>query len=284
MAENNDEDTIAGLLQRYQNSALKRLESTGSVETNCGSLDVRDESISFASDPGCETFNDDFIAVWRPNESGSVRWAAAVADGVTGSLLAQDAAELACYAGLAAIAKANDGHSAASGNPMAFVTRIFHQIGRRILAAPDQFVPPDCPKSVWKVAAREGKFLQTTLNLIWSTEDGLRVMAIGDGGLLYSLVDTPTQFATHTFGAGKLQCIGPRSATVEPEAYLLPNWSRFACYTDGLAEAVAIMSELPTMMFDPTRNVGSVIERLNIERPGLINDNLSAFCVARVDE
>ena len=248
-----------------------------------GDLRIADDSISFAADPGCETFNDDFIAVWRPKDSSPIRWAAAIADGVTGSLLAQEAAELVCYFGLSAIARSS-GQSVVSQNPIAFAARVFHQIGRQIVAHPENYVPASCPGSVWRVSVREGKFLQATLNLVWATDEGLRVMAVGDGGLLYSYAATPTQFNSHTFGSGKLQCLGPRSSLVQPEAYLLEDWHKLACFTDGLAEAVEELAELPSMLFERSRNVASVIEHLNTDEPELVNDNLSAFCVARSGE
>lgn len=274
---------IEGLLDHYRTAALKRIERCGSVVFGMGDLDIGADAVSFAADSGCETFNDDFVAVWLPSESDPIHWAAAIADGVTGSLLAQEAAELACYFGLSAIASSGRA-SAISQNPIGFATRLFHQLGRQVIAAPDEFTPAGCPKSVWRVSAREGKFLQTTLNLVWSTDDGIRVMAVGDGGLLCSYIIAPDEFTTHTFGTGKLQCLGPRSASVQPEAYLLEDWSGIACFTDGLAEAVEQLSELPSMLFDRARNATSVIEFLNVKHPELVNDNLSAFRARRLNE
>lgn len=276
----NNADTN-GSLRQYSRAAASRLESSGEIEIGCGSFDIGCHSISFAADAGCETFNDDFIAVWRPEQAGSVKWAAAVADGVTGSLMAQEAAELACYAGLASIAKSHANRVSSTSNPVWFATRIFHRLGRQVQSHPDTFRPNDCPESVWRIAIREGKFLQTTLTLIWSTVEGLRVMAVGDGGILYSYLETPTQFTTHTFGTGKLQCLGPRSA-VQPEAYLLKDWSSVVCFTDGFAESVEHQRQVPAMLQERDRSVASTIEYLNADCPELVNDNLSAFRVAKV--
>ena len=102
------------LLERYRRAALKRLDATGSIETGCGSFDTDGQAISFATDQGCETFNDDFIAFWKPKSAGELSWVAAVADGVTGSLLAREAAELACYLGLVAVGKSDLSPSAIS--------------------------------------------------------------------------------------------------------------------------------------------------------------------------
>jgi hypothetical protein len=269
------------LLERYRRAALKRLDATGSIETGCGSFDTDGQAISFATDPGYETFNDDFIAFWKPKSAGELSWVAAVADGVTGSLLAREAAELASYFGLVAVGKSDLNPSAISKNPIAYVTRVFHQIGRQVQAESDGLRPDDCPNAIWKVAVREGKFLQTTLTLIWSTSEGLRVMAVGDGGILYSYLNTPTELTPHTFGTGKLQCLGPFSAPVQPEAYLLENWNSVTCYTDGLAESVEQVAELPAMVSDGKQSIASVIEYLNGDHPELVDDNLSAFRCAR---
>lgn len=280
MSSSNIDSSIEALVDRYRRAALERLEKSGKIQTRAGSLDIGDCSISFASDCGCETFNDDFVAIWKPARASEINWAAAIADGVTGSLLASEAAELACFFGLGAVAKANSDQSANARNPIAFVTRLFHQLGRLIQLQPEVFRPMNCPESIWRIAIREGKFLQTTLTLIWSTAEGLRVMAVGDGGLLYSHVDAPIQFTIHTFGTGKLQCIGPRSTPNHTEAYLLEDWSFVAGYTDGLAESVEHQAELPAMLCD--RDVASVIGFLNDDCPELVNDNLSAFRAVKV--
>lgn len=282
MADSTDGEAAVDLLRQYQQAALGRINANGRLHIGSGTFNVDDHAISFAIDPGCETFNDDFVAVWQPAYAGDVFWAAAIADGVTGSLLAQEAAELACYFGLSAIAKANPDRSAIAKNPIAFVTRLFHLMGRRVQSAPDDFRPPNCPSSIWKLAIREGKYLQTTLTLVWSTADGLCIMAIGDGGILYSYESDPKRFTSHTFGSGKLQCLGPRSAPVQPEAYLLENWSGIACFTDGLAEAIEGRSDFPTMMFDRQENIASAIDFLNRDCPELVNDNLSAFRAMKV--
>lgn len=271
------------MVERYRQAALERLENCGRVQTSSGTFCIGDCSVSFASDCGCETFNDDFVAVWKPARASRIQWAAAIADGVTGSLLAREAAELACYSGLASVAKANTGQqrqSADGQNPIAFVNRLFHRVGRTVQLQQEIFRPQDCPESIWRIAFREGKYLQTTLTLIWSTAEGLRVLAVGDGGLLYSQSDDPTQFAMHTFGNGKLQCLGPRSAPAQTEAYLLEDWSCVVAYTDGLAESVEQQAGLPAMLHD--REVASVIEFLNDDCPELVDDNLSAFRAAKV--
>lgn len=282
MTQQTGASSLKQMLKRYQQAAIGRLQTTGKLIVESGSLELSDESISFATDPGCETFNDDFVALWRPKDAGDVQWAAAIADGVTGSLLAQEAAELACHLGLAAICKASSNRSNETGNPIAFVTKVFHRIGDQIKLKPEEFRPSDCPNSIWKIAVREGKFFQTTLTLLWGTPAGLRVMAVGDGGILYSYADTPSQITTHTFGSGKLQCLGPRSGPVQPEAYLLENWHGVACYTDGFAESVAQKAGLPATMLDQQRTIASVIEDLNDDFPELVNDNLSAFRVVKV--
>ena len=269
------------LLERYRLAALKRLDATGGIKTGCGAFELDGQAISFATDPGCETFNDDFITFWKPNLAGELNWVAAVADGVTGSLLASEAAELACYLGLVAVGKSNLNPSAMSKNPIAYVTRVFHQIGRCLQAGQDELRPANCPNAIWKVAVREGKFLQTTLTLVWSTSEGLRVMAVGDGGILYSYLNTPTVVTPHTLGAGKLQCLGPLSAPVQPEAYLLKDWKCVACYTDGIGELVEQVSDLSAKVSDGKQSIASVIEYLNVDHPELVDDNLSAFRVVR---
>ena len=279
--EINDDKCSLGYLERYRRAAVIRLEASGVLATGESSLEIDGQSISFATDPGPETFNDDFVALWKPAKSESIKWAAAIADGVTGCLLAQDAAELACYAGLAAISKAAGGCSVNARNPFRLVNRLFHRLGKLAVSDAEAFRPADCPQSIWRIAAREGKFLQTTLTLVWSTTEGLSVVAVGDGGILYSYADAPAEISGHTFGTGKLECLGPRSF-VQPEAYLLEHWSRFACYTDGLAEAIGQDPQMSKTLIDNSQSVASVISSLNAECPELVNDNISAIRVVKV--
>ena len=270
-----------GYLDRYRRAAVSRLEASGVLATGESSLEIDGQAVSFATDPGPETFNDDFVALWEPAKSDSIKWAAAIADGVTGCLLAQEAAELACYAGLAAIAKAADGCAASASNPFRLANRLFHRLGKLAISDVESFRPADCPQSIWRIAAREGKFLQTTLTLVWSTTEGLRVVAVGDGGILYSYADAPTEITGHTFGTGKLECLGPRSF-VQPEAYLLENWSRFVCYTDGLAEVIQQDRKMSKTLTDSSRSVASFISSLNADCPELVNDNISAIRAVKV--
>lgn len=281
MPQQTDASLLKQMLQRYQQAAIRRLQTTGKLIVESGSLELNDESISFATDPGCETFNDDFVALWQSMNDGDVQWALAIADGVTGSLLAQEAAELACHLGLAAICKTSSNCSYETGNPFGFVTNVFHRIGDQIKSKSHLYRPSDCPNAIWKVAVGGGKFLQTTLTLLWATSAGLRVMAVGDGGILYSYTDNPSQITNHTFGSGKLQCLGPRSAPIQPEAYSLENWRGVACYTDGFAESVAQKIGLPSTMLDRQQTIASVIDHLNDDFPEWVNDNLSAFRVLK---
>ena len=281
MTKDNDAGALNQTLQQYQQVAVDQLRTSGRLVIESSCFVSGDESISLATNPGCETFNDDFVALWQPTNTGNVQWAAAIADGVTGSLLAQEASTLACYLGLASICTAGSADSQAAQNPAASVTKVFHRIGDQIESKLEQYQPSDCPSSIWKIAVREGKFLQTTLTMLWATSAGLRVMAVGDGGILYSYTGTASQITTHTFGSGKLQCLGPRSAPVQPEAYLLENWHGVACYTDGFAESVAQRTGLPSMMLDRQQTIASVIKHLNDDFPELVNDNLSAFRVVK---
>ena len=264
---------IGRWIGQYKTSALKRLELLGEVQTQLGSFTLGETTVTFASDAGCKSFNNDFVAVWTPSDAKDVLWAAAIADGVTGCLLASEASELAALCGLAAVASGSVAHR----NPLAFVARVFRKIGKQVAANQEAFCPPGHSKVSWEFATRKGKFLQTTLNLVWATTDGLQIVAVGDGGIVYSTAENLTLLAIHQFGNGKLRCLGPMVASLEQEAYRIPRGGHLACFTDGLADAVDNLSGFSDLLFDSEHSSESILQGLNGNHPEFVDDNISVL-------
>jgi len=119
--------------------------------------------------------------------------------------------------------------------------------------------------------------MQTTLNLVWATTDGLQIVAVGDGGIVYSTAENLTLLAIHQFGNGKLRCLGPMVASLEQEAYRMPRGGHLACFTDGLADAVDNLSGFSDLLFDSEHSSDSILQGLNGNHPEFVDDNISVL-------
>lgn len=280
----NENLNVARLISGYEDSVRSRLEAQGVLQTGCGDTQIALDAISFSSAVGGKTENDDYIAFWQPHKSVGLHWAVAIADGVTGCILPSEAARLACLLGLSTIERSFRRNAAGPDNPFALVLRVFRQLGRRIQSAPEKFVPSTCQASTWKVAVRRGKFLQTTLNLIWADDAGLRIMAIGDGGILYSYSTSPNQVSTQSFGSGKLSAIGPVGGLPAVESYLLEDWATLICHTDGVSDLLDFEPESAPALCNARKTVEAIIDEFCKEHSDLIEDNLSTFRSVKVTQ
>ena len=261
--------------------AIDQLKANGNLTTGVGSYSNAIAQMSFASSIGGKNANDDFIAFFNPTDDTAFDWAAAIADGVSGSLLGDVASELACITALSSLAK-NPEQIINAAHPVSEANRALRQIGSTFENDPERYCPSGIPASIWKRALQAGKVLQTTLILIWSVENQIQIVAVGDGGLLYSVRSNENAFAVHEFGSGKLSCIGPKNVPHDVEAYQIDDWSCLACFTDGLTEVAKKVEAFSTTLFDGSSNSAhEALEFVNGQHPELAEDNLTVFRLIR---
>lgn len=268
---------LENLIERIRAVATERLNAAGELKTETGSCRIDSSQVSFASITGGKVGNEDYVAFLKPASEGSIQWAASIADGVSGSVLGGVAAEIACKVALSALVAVHGGNTKRNGAlPILLANRVLRRIGREIETCPDQFCPIGVPVSIWNRAVTSGKFLQTTLTVLWETEDQIQIVSVGDGGIVYSQNSSPKELAFHKFGEGALDCIGPKSAPRNIEAYRMDDLACFACFTDGLHEAVDEVEEFPASLFRQTQSAAiDALEFIDHQHPEMAEDNLS---------
>ncbi len=115
--------------------------------------------------------NEDFAVAWQPQEldaAGGIEWAVAMADGVSSSYFAREAAELACWIALQRLVTCDgtvslkDGKKAVSESAVAIA-----QIAGTLHEDQERSCPPDEYAATWSYVLRRGRLLQTTLTLGW---------------------------------------------------------------------------------------------------------------------
>jgi serine/threonine protein phosphatase PrpC len=268
---------LASLIDRFNAAAMRRLKTVGELKTESGSFVADSTHVSFASAVGGKVSNEDYVASIKPTAGSTIQWAAAIADGVSGSFLGGVAAELACTVALAAVVGDRKGiarkHRAF---PIVLVNRLLQRIGYLVETNPAQFCPKGVPVSIWNRAITIGKFLQTTLTVLWQDECRIQVLTVGDGGILYSQIVAPEVISFHKFGGVKLECIGPKNVPRNVEAYQIDDWNSIACFTDGLNEVAEQVKEFSDLLFRHSDDAAAdAVKHVDQQYAELIEDNVS---------
>ena len=274
---------LEGLVGQFIGCTRQRFSDLGSVSTNAYSCTVGSTKVSIGSHVGGKATNEDYVAYFEPAADGSMRWAAAIADGVSGSVLGGVAAELACKLALSTLARNHVQRSKrGAAYPILFANRVLRRIGFLIAKDPDRFCPHGVPASIWKRAVASGKFLQTTLTLVWEEDQQVQIVNVGDGGIVYSVVSDPNAFAVHSLGEGPLDCIGPQNTPRDIQAYRIENCHGLACYTDGLDDVMEqVEGAAELLLGDGSGTVADVLELIDSRHPEFVEDNLSVIRFVR---
>ncbi|MEM9353654.1 MAG: protein phosphatase 2C domain-containing protein [Planctomycetota bacterium] len=207
------------------------LASCGKVYRETAQLSVAGTRVSFASLAGRKAVNEDAAAVWVAGRPGSIRWAAAVADGVSACLLPELGSSLACLSALAAVA-AHQGE--ASGlRPIAAASEAMQQLAEAVAGRPEAWRPGSVSRSMWKRVLRDGAYFQTTLTVVWEADDGLYVEGLGDGGFSVGVEGGSMGFVPNPSLA--VSCIGPGRSDSALYWHSYARWRDAAVFTDGLS-------------------------------------------------
>ncbi|WP_425395426.1 protein phosphatase 2C domain-containing protein [Aeoliella sp.] len=258
-------------LQRY-------LETVGMVHDPVGKVDVDDISLSIATHEGGKYMNQDAAALLIPKRSSNpIRWAAAIADGVSSSLYSDVASRLACIAALTAFAQLNR-HSLGKCEPIARAQSELLAIGQQLLSEPEKYRPPRMPRCGWQRVLRDGCLLQTTLMVVWQQEHRLHINGVGDGGYLLRF-DANSPPVSHLPGAEKrVICLGPYASLERADFRLdYSTWYTVDVFTDGVTPVSNALSEYT----DRSSSAEAFLTRLDRDYEALINDNLTLFTASK---
>ncbi len=215
--------------RRYIQQATRRCKSRGKLILESGSFSNKRFSVSAATDSGAKTENEDYVALFQ-SDSHPQEIAIAIADGVGSSLLSEVAAKLACVTALGMIATAKRFDDAF---PIQTASRVLRRIGSRIKNASSIRLPDSVCPSMWDAAVEYQKVFQTTLTVIWTDDEQLKILSLADGGILASATDEEVKFMKlneHCIG------IGPFVYNVAPRALLFDELDCLSVFTDGFNE------------------------------------------------
>jgi len=213
--------------QRFIQQATRGCETNGNLILGNGAFSNERFSISAATDSGSKTENEDYIALFQ-SDANPKEIAIAIADGVGGSLLSEVAAKLACVTSLGRLATAKHFDDAL---PIQTASRVLRRIGSKIQSASAIDLPDSVCPSMWETAVACQRVFQTTLTVIWTDKEQLKILSLADGGILASATGEEVEFmklSEHCIG------IGPFVQNVAPRALLFDELDCLSVFTDGL--------------------------------------------------
>ena len=262
----------------------ERLMSSGSLYQQTGLIKSDEVRIAIASLVGGQESNKDSVYCYWPASTSRLRWVVAVADGVSRSFGSKLGSSLACLASIEYLIE--DQISDFPGDPVSPVSILFRDIGERLLKMPDQGRPPDVSKSLWSHCVQEGRLFQTTLMVLWQSDNEIHLCGVGDGGFTvdYDANRMPMVFIPRF--DENVECLGAMTGMTRSQFYhRFTDCDRICLFTDGLSPAILsdYVAALKLWRRIPAR--GDLNEALRVlklsERTGEIDDNISIAMVSR---
>ncbi|MCY2986682.1 MAG: protein phosphatase 2C domain-containing protein [Planctomycetota bacterium] len=215
---------------------------SGAVHTDFGPLDQD------------KTTNQDYALAWWPDDDDCrtrIRWALAMADGLSSSFRSEWASELASWTALRALVELS------ATEPRQTAQQAFDAAGAAIgrladewAADPQGSCPPGQYLATWKYMLRKGSLLQTTLTLAWLDKEYFRVAILGDAGLVWrEYPDLASNqrprdrvIAECDLAEQQVFALGPAERQVSQfdqwEEIRLPERFLAAFYTDGIGRGI----------------------------------------------
>ncbi len=245
--------------------------------------------------------NQDFVLAWRPSQAHGPRalqFVLAIADGVSSSLYAEWASELACWAGVRALVANSEKTGALDLAHTAFNSAggAVGRLADEITANSDVFRPKGEFDSTWGYRLRKGRLVQTTLFLAWIDADGLHAASVGDAGAVCRVMPSGVSragavdqvVARCNLETSLVNAIGPQQRTIRQ----FDSWfetstgtqTLFAAYTDGIArglglEPLVLLDRLEQLREHGSEHPSRCYTRQAMEQhPDEHDDNLS-LCV-----
>jgi len=281
----------------------RQLYEHGEIRVGCGSFDLGFVHGSLYTGFGPRTqdkdTNQDYALAWWPHSDKSgtrVRFALALADGVTDSYRAEWGAALACWAALRDLSQANNSDEATAVGERAFVAagNAIADLANELARDPRASCPEGQFLSTWRYMLLNGRLLETTLSLLWVEDERLCLAIVGDAGALWRVHDSSPSdqgrvLAQCDLATSVVRALGPRCPTVVP----FDCWGEeslsdgFLCtlFTDGIGRSLGtdplmILDDLDKLEAAAVPNQAhSYIEQALADRPEQFDDNVTLAIV-----
>lgn len=272
-------DPLAAWLADEATATFGELERSGALHQGHASVRADGTAVTMASVAGEKDRNEDAVAIWTPPMGSGIRWAAAVADGVSACFHPQLASRLACAAGLADIDQ--NAASPQGAAPAQAAQRCFDRLAELVHDNPDAMRPASSTSSMWKRVVRDSAFAQTTLIVLWQDDTTLHIEGVGDGGLLVDVGGDLFDYLPESNRS--VRCLGPGRSGLQADYRLaFPRWSRVAAFTDGMTPWVRDHIAEVFSRSDPGQRLSSADDLVGrCLRETNVRDNVSLFLAER---
>lgn len=309
-------DRLSELVRGRTQMLARELRRAGGLSSPPAMTVLDDTTVATATSVGAKRVNQDSVLLFTPERSSRLRWAVAVADGVSSSAYSAAASNLACHAALANLKQAYAGAPSKAARwrlrarsrmswcwcrsrnsamrlppgpcPVAHASRVLSDVTDRVERSSEFYRPEQVTKSSWMRTMRDGQFLQTTLMVAWQLDDRLHVQGVGDGG--FTLWSSPAAYPLVYEPRSDIPvyCLGPK----RPPQYGLygmtfESWERFSLFTDGATKALSACPDLVAETLRRDRVAGSknsaslALRWLLRHAAEHIDDNLTLLLVER---
>jgi hypothetical protein len=280
----------------------EQLTELGQLLVGDGRLVDENVTVSIYTDRGPvspdKDKNQDFILGWRPFRASGpreIQLVVAIADGVSSSLYAEWASEVACWTSTRALVANRESMPAVDLARLAFNSAgsAVGCLADEITEDPLVFRPKGEFDATWGYRLRRGRLVQTTLLLVWIDGEGLHMASVGDAGAVYRVTQeaTPQGRPTDQVAAqcnletSLVNAIGPQQRTIrEFDSWFeaaIGTQMLFAAYTDGIgrglgAESLALLDRLEGLLGGGVEHPSQWYTRQMIEKyPDKHDDNLT---------
>lgn len=247
--------------QTQRSQSEQSLAGCGLVCARSGTLTWKNKRIAIHTDFGPpdqdKESNQDFALAWipaEPDNSSSLQWAIALADGVTSSWFSEYAAEIACWTGLSALISKNANPIDRACRAVSSAGDAIGRIGDIIESDSEANRPTGEFESTWRFTLNEGLLLQTTLCLAWKEAQEISLAFIGDGGAVIQRRTGENHqvelVGIMDDGTNRVHALGPRNRRVErPDVFREfadADVIQLAIFTDGVGRGLSS----PESVFD----------------------------------
>jgi len=262
---------------------------SGSLEWNGGRLSIHSDYGPLEQDK--ET-NQDAVVAWRRHDASSpdLKWAIAMADGVSSAWFAEIAAELVCWTALERLVTTDAGGAERGNDAIASAASAIASVAETIERDPEASRPDGEFQSTWEYTIRKGLLLQTTLCLAWCDRDEVHIAFIGDGGAVTEQAING-EIVVSISGdmdesSNRVHALGPKNANVRvsdvAESFAVTGFKRLALFTDGVSRGLS--TDIKTLLGGPFNvDAKAMIEQWIATRPRDFDDNLSLATVVEGD-
>ncbi|WDQ17018.1 protein phosphatase 2C domain-containing protein [Rhodopirellula sp. P2] len=212
------------------------LAERGTVLESPGFLETGKSVLSVASDHGNKETNRDSFLAFVPLGDGDIKWAVAIADGVSASFESKLGSRLACYASVAALVRTEDQKQR---SPISECAETFLAIGERILGDARLCRPDQVPESHWTRFVQAGRLFQTTVMIAWQAGDQIFLDGIGDGGFVRDFDRGCVPMMYLPSSSGPVTCLGAMTNVAEPQyRHQFASANQLYLFTDGVTGSI----------------------------------------------